>query len=146
VCAANVASKLRKLRETGAETAYNLVILHLYGRIWGCRKRECVDWKGCPELRGLISVRRARVTVEPRLTPGPERLPSCRRPADGLSLSHGPEAQPGTGPLTGPAPAGRCHLVVTPDLLNRIRQHLSLILDRESGGIAVWRRRLLWEC
>jgi hypothetical protein len=35
---------------------------------------------------------------------------------------------------------------VTPDLLNRIRQHLSLILDRESGGIAVWRRRLLWEC
>jgi hypothetical protein len=50
-----------------------------------------------------------------------------------------------TGPITGPAPVGRCHLAVTPDMLNRIRQHLPLILDRESGGIAVWRRPLLWE-
>ena len=39
--------------------------------------------------------------------------------------------------VTGPAPAGRCQLVVTPEMLELLRQHLSLILDRESGGIAV---------
>jgi len=50
-----------------------------------------------------------------------------------------------TGRATDPAPAGRCHLVVTPDLLARIRQPLALIRDRESGGMAVWRRPLLWE-
>lgn len=51
-----------------------------------------------------------------------------------------------TGPVTGAAPAGHCHLVVMPDMLDVIRQHLPLILDRESGGIAVWRRPFLWEC
>ena len=50
-----------------------------------------------------------------------------------------------TGPITGPAPAGHCHLVVAPEMLEFIRQHLALILDRESGGIAVYRRPLLWD-
>jgi hypothetical protein len=50
-----------------------------------------------------------------------------------------------TGPITGPAPAGHCHLVVTPEMLELLRQHLALILDRESGGIAVYRRPLLWD-
>jgi hypothetical protein len=50
-----------------------------------------------------------------------------------------------TGPASGPAPAGHCHLVVTPDMLDLIRRHMTLVLDRESGGIAVWRRPLLWE-
>jgi hypothetical protein len=50
-----------------------------------------------------------------------------------------------TGPVAGPAPAGRCPLVVTPEMLEFIRQHLALILDRESGGIAVYRRPLLWD-
>jgi hypothetical protein len=47
--------------------------------------------------------------------------------------------------VTGPAPAGRCQLVVTPEMLELIRQHLSLLLDRESGGIAVYRQPMLWE-
>ena len=66
------------------------------------------------------------------------RLESMRTLNDTLrAIDAGTEVWCVTGPVTGPAPAGRCHLVVTSAMLDLIRRHLLLVLDRE-GPSTEW--------
>ncbi len=43
-----------------------------------------------------------------------------------------------TGPVTGPAPAGRCPLVVTPEMLELLRQHLARHRQLDGLVLPVW--------